>query len=466
MRIIIIGGGAAGSAAAYALTRSPSFDVTLIDRASLLGGVATTSTLFDDVRANDGVQGGARSYANALALMNACACDDAHWIDVKVSFGIGKNNWRNSRRSALINSMKDDVKKFARTLRNIKRFEKFYAFISVDLALRMHGHSKGFRDRVVYATTALFFGTGNQTRNVSSALLARVFTDERLRLYDYDPVAFMSAAPKMFAFPKFNEMYGKIQEAIEANGGKVMCDVEATSVERYARRCVVKYRGIDGETREKECDKVIFACNTEVSEQLLKAGTGTSFMERRIFGNIQYFDDVSVTHRDEAYMRRHYDVADDGSDMYFIKTYDDDMSKVEMSFDLSAYQPFAKGASGERVYQSIFLNAAEDKSKWTMEEIDKSKIVLVKWWRQFGHTVRHLTRAVPFWRFVQNKRNTLYAGSYTLVNTHEIAILSGFAAAYRCGAAYPFESDDLATHQFDAYLSLIHGVRRRRRERQ
>ena len=188
-------------------------------------------------------------------------------------------------------------------------------------------------------------------------------------------------------------------------------------------------------------------------------------MERMIFRNIQYFDDVSVTHSDEAYMKRHYEVAEDVRDMYFIKSYEDDPSLCEMSFDLTAYQPFAEGANGERVYQSIFLNAKRDKARWTRDEIDPKRVMLVKWWRQFGHTVRHFTRAVPFWRFVQNKRRTLYAGSYTMVNTHEIAVISGLVAAYRCGAEYPFADDALASLQFDLYAGVIHGIKRRRRAR-
>jgi hypothetical protein len=153
-------------------------------------------------------------------------------------------------------------------------------------------------------------------------------------------------------------------------------------------------------------------------------------------------------------MHKHYDITE--GDMYMVKTYESDKSKIEMSFDLTSYQPDAaaavKSRSGsgsdetsnhddhgrhhqdkpERVYQTIFLDAAGEKQRevdqgvptnWTRAQIDPTKILLTKWWRQFGHSVRHFTKATPFWRFVQNKRRTLYAGSYTLVNTHEIAVI-------------------------------------------
>jgi len=461
MRVVVVGGGAAGCAASFALARAGA-DVETLERGDALGGVAT-SEVVGGTTINDGVQGGATSYANARAIMEACGTETPHWVDVRVSFGRGEAHWRNhGEATALTRALRDDIARFEKTLKRIKRFEALYAFVSVERALRWHGHSKAFRDRMVYATTALFFGTGNCTRKVSSLVLARVFNDDRLRLYDYDPVRFMSEAPKMFAFPKFSEMYRRIGEDITSHGGRVTLNARVVKVEREKKCVRVHFENAEGAIEVRECDRVIFACNTEQSKAMLDAGTGTSMMERHIFNNIEYFDDVSVTHSDEAYMKKHYEVAEDVRDMYFIKSYDDDPSLCEMSFDLTAYQPFAKGANGERVYQSIFLNAAKDKSRWTRDEIDPNRVLLVKWWRQFGHTVRHFTRAVPFWRFVQNKRRTLYAGSYTLVNTHEIAIISGLVAAYRCGAPYPFADDVAASFQFDLYASIIHGVKRRR----
>jgi hypothetical protein len=48
-----------------------------------------------------------------------------------------------------------------------------------------------------------------------------------------------------------------------------------------------------------------------------------------------------------------------------------------------------------------------------------------------------------------------------LANTHEIAVMSGLAAAWRLGSAYPFADDKLATSQFDSLLFLAHGRSRR-----
>ena len=42
---------------------------------------------------------------------------------------------------------------------------------------------------------------------------------------------------------------------------------------------------------------------------------------------------------------------------------------------------------------------------------------------------------------------------------HELAVTSGFAAAYRLGADYPFHGDEDCERLFRLYLGLSHGVR-------
>ena len=60
--------------------------------------------------------------------------------------------------------------------------------------------------------------------------------------------------------------------------------------------------------------------------------------------------------------------------------------------------------------------------------------------------------------FLNGKNNTFFAGSWTLVNMHEMACVSGIAAAYRLGAEYNV-FDDLAEDLFKKYLWISHGVR-------
>jgi hypothetical protein len=210
--------------------------------------------------------------------------------------------------------------------------------------------------------------------------------------------------------------------------------------------------------------QVVFACGAETSLKLL--GDGATFWEKRVLGSVQYYDDVTYTHTDSNYMQNHYclnPMQSQEKPMYFIKSYEGyDLRRVEMSFNLGAYQPQLKLAADQHnleVYQSIFLDAARDeKCRWTDKQIDPTKVIAKTWWRQFAHDWTHFLKVVPFVPLIQGQRGcTWHCGSWTVANTHEIATVSGFAVASRLGAAYPFPHDELASHQFNLYMFVAHG---------
>lgn len=108
-----------------------------------------------------------------------------------------------------------DIQKFACVLKIIKALEPLFAVISVDAMLRMfrfsqvgpppsyrctliHPYYKDFGEVVVYPLVALFFGTGNQTPFISSAILERVFMDPSMRLVSSNSTSiFMSQSVHM-----------------------------------------------------------------------------------------------------------------------------------------------------------------------------------------------------------------------------------------------------------------------------
>lgn len=222
---------------------------------------------------------------------------------------------------------------------------------------------------------------------------------------------------------------------------------------------------IDNKQNESEFDEIVFACNAETCLQLLGPDEST-FWERRVLGNVDYFNDVTITHEDTEYMRKYYEIDLNRNDQYFVRIDVNEPDKIDMSFNLSNYQPQLIAYNRDRepsetrnVWQTIFLDDRRA-AEWSRDEINKEKILLEKWWRQMAHTWRHFAFTVPFMRFLQGKKRTWYAGSYTLFNTHEVAVISGFAVAVRLGAKYPFTHDHLATKQFDQYLKYSHGFKR------
>lgn len=180
--------------------------------------------------------------------------------------------------------------------------------------------------------------------------------------------------------------------------------------------------------------------------------------------------------------------------MYYTYTYQHDPRLIEMSFNCSNYQHQFKeshtgsAAQPEPVYQTIFLDKRKS-DLWTIDGIDESKIIKRNWWHQLGHRWQHYLQVVPCMMFLQGRNNTFFAGSWTLVvcclfpfsialqtashnitkqsetscliilipqNMHEVACISGIAAAYRLGADYT-KFDDFAQDFFAKYLLLSHG---------
>lgn len=210
----------------------------------------------------------------------------------------------------------------------------------------------------------------------------------------------------------------------------------------------------------------------------------SSFRENRVLGSAKFADDITVTHWDSSYMEKHYEnfyndaqavSALSGVDqttrnqmaqksfkaMYLIKSYPQDRSKLEMCFDCTNYQsqfppdvPFDK-----HVFQTIYLNKQRDGHLWSIDEIDESKIIRKDWWHQLCHSWTHYLFVVPWMWLLQGRKHTRFAAAWTLVNAHEVAVISGIAAAVDLGAKYPedLERDKFALLSFRLYYLLAYG---------
>ncbi|KAL0959702.1 hypothetical protein HGRIS_011397 [Hohenbuehelia grisea] len=120
----------------------------------------------------------------------------------------------------------------------------------------------------------------------------------------------------------------------------------------------------------------------------------------------------------------------------------------------------------DHVFQTIFLDKEGSSSMWTKDEIDKDKVILEKWWKQQSHRWQHYAGTVPWMMFLNGKRHTHFAGAWTILNMHEIAVCSGFAAAYRLGAPFPFSQKEGCGRLFKLTLGASHGVRARPEDRE
>ena len=464
-KICIIGAGTAGMSAAWSLSRHPDkFDVTVCEKKAQAGGVATTEKfevkpgVFCEL--NDGVQGGSSSYRNSILLHREVNFEPSP-VQMRVSFGQGERNWTNylpaESNGEEIQRLEPEIRRFGRYLKIISWLEPIFIFIPIWLTARLFCLSTRFTNAMLYPLTALFFGTGNQTANVSSVLVARVFRDPDLKLFDYNSQRLLASQADMFAFDKLREIYRALVErciAISSGQTKFHFDL---SISRIVGTSIY----LDDDHLLDTFDHIVFACDAETILTLVDQPTAK---QRSILGNVHYFDDVTYTHTDLDYMKKHYHVHLD-TDQYFIYSDPDEPRRLEMSFNLSNYQPHLIALKRDKysdlnIFQTIYLNK-EEAEHWTIDKLDKSKVLLERWWRQFAHVWQHFLFTVPLMRFLQkDDPHYLYSGSYTMFNTHEIACISGLAAAHQLGAAYPFEHDELAVKQFDLYLNFVYGIGR------
>ncbi|GLI68131.1 hypothetical protein VaNZ11_012449 [Volvox africanus] len=457
-RVLVVGAGAAGTACAWSLSRFPGrFDVEVWEALPVPGGVASSCSVKDGKHViNDQVQGGAPSYRHNLKLLEMFGFKPTPVL-MRIAFGVGDKQWTNHSPSELTTRLQSEIRRFGDVIKWIKRLEPLFVFVPIDRLLRFLRFSDEFRYEMVFPLVALFFGTGNQTPHVSAAVIARVFLDPDLRLFDYCPKRLLNSVPEMFAFPVLEDIWTTISRK---SNFKLFCSRPLAKLRRQPRSngsCGVIV-ATDASGASEVFDEAVFACDAET---VLRTMENPTWLERRLLRNVRYYTDFCLTHEDHEYMSRMYDIRPAQRDNYFVRMYAGrDREKIEMSFNLSTYQPHLKEA-GLDIYQTYYLDA-QLRQLWTDDQVDSGKVLASRWMRQFAHTWTHFAFWVPWVRFIQGTRRTWYCGSYTLVNTQEIAVISGLAAAERLGADYPFPDDPLAAKQFDTYMAVVHGARRRR----
>ncbi|QRW09753.1 hypothetical protein RhiLY_08752 [Ceratobasidium sp. AG-Ba] len=514
-RVCIVGAGASGMSCAYALSRHPDkYEVTVFDKESEAGGMATSIPIDPDrygaTYINDGVQGCSPTFANTIKMFKLLGYECSS-VGMQISFGKSEETfWSNVFPSPMIRKFESDIKKFGRALKTIKRLEPIFAFIPVRTMLKIFRFNPDFGDRMVYPLVALFFGTGNQTPYVSCAILCRVFLDPNMRLFEFDEKSLLASIPEMFAFPRLGEVYGTWKKSIEGAGNvtfKLGSEVKNV-VKRESKKnggVVIEYIEGEGEhLRSATFDELVMACDADAALKIL--GKSASWMERQVLGSVKYLYDVTITHNDLDYMNRHYETQfkdslaaePSGKDdeeavelgrkefkpLYYTKQYEEDKSKIEMSFDLTHYQPQFKGTASsptdqgidhtphpekpmeQHVFQTIFLDRDSSEQMWTWNEIPEEKRIKEKWWKQQSHRWQHYAKVVPWMMFINGKHHTHFAGAWSILNMHELAVTSGFSAAYRLGADFPFRGDGECERLFKLYLAASHGVRARPEDRQ
>ncbi|KAJ8125582.1 hypothetical protein O1611_g8056 [Lasiodiplodia mahajangana] len=363
-------------------------------------------------------------------------------------------------------------------------FEVFFAILPLRLVFRLFLFSDEFVDTVVMPMTALFLGTGNATPEVPAIMFERLCASPTYGMwYKPDRNTVVSNKPSMVVFPNLSEFYETWRKDLISRGVSVRLSTELTEVVQRDNCGVVvrlkprspapaHHNGNDADLVASESqetfDEIVLCCLADKAKEVL--GATASWREKKVLGSAKFSDDITITHNDADYMKKHYEnfyredlavaktngvdqtsrlhyAADNFRPMYYIKMYPEDKSKLEMCFDTTNYQSqFPENVPFEQhVFQTIYLNKDRDRHLWTDGEIREDRIIRQDWWHQLCHTYTHYLFVVPWMMFLQARNHTRFAGSWTLVNAHEVAVISGIAAAVDLGAEYP---EDLEHDRF------------------
>ncbi|KAG0153958.1 hypothetical protein PDIDSM_1337 [Penicillium digitatum] len=503
-RIAIIGAGAAGMSCASTLAKHPEFAVTLIDTAGYTGGQATSIHIDESTHGaswlNDGVQGGSQIFRHTFQFFRRYGYEPRP-VKLQVAFGKGKDFWTNVFPSPLVDEHSSEIKKLSRVLSCIKYMMPILGIMPVKTILRLFRFSSDFSNKMVLPLLALFLGTGNQTPHVSSVLLERLFNDPQMKLWDYDPDTLLPNLPTMYTFPNLSNFYLDWTSDLREKGVEIRLNCHASIIERGKKGVVLQLQDHEdgytkGDPSIEQFDDLVMCCPADEAKRILDHHA--TWREKYVLGGVKFYNDITITHSDSTYFQKIFETNYDAElsakpsseprkeqiafaeqdpvsqtdgwlgfrPMYFTRSYASDPGKIEMGFNCSHYQHQFRDHLGENkpplpqsqhVFQTIFLNDQE-KHLWTWNDIDPSKIISCKWWHQFGHRWQHYLRVVLGMMFINGTNRTLYAGSWTMVNMHEIACISGIAAAYQLGAAYD-AFDDLAEDFFAKYLLVCHATR-------
>lgn len=498
---------------AHHLAEHPDkFDVTLVDAVDYCGGQAYSIPLDKEKTGaswlNQGVQGGSYIFHHTMTMFSR----NGFWADpvkLQVSFGKDDQFWTNVFPTKMLKKHASEVKRFFYMLKIIRTFEIFFALLPIKYLVKLFWFSTEFANVVALPMVALFLGTGNYAPEVPSMVLERLCTSPTYGMwYPPDKNSIASNQPPMVVFPNFSEFYETWRKNLVKKGVNVRLSTEVTRITRRDKTGVtVKIIGrtpakdshntdsawvpdsIDNSNADadkvettEEYDEIVLCVLTDTAKRLLKPTITT--LESKILGSAKFANDVTVTHTDADYMRKHYEnfynpdqavseingqsmqertdfAKDNFKPMYLIKMYPQDLTKLEMCFDCTNYQaqfppsvPF-----DNHVFQTIFLNKERDGHLWSIDQIDESKIIRKDWWHQLCHSFTHYLFVVPWMWLLQGKRHTRYAAAWTMVNAHEVACISGISAAVDLGAEYPedLERDQFALLSFRLYYLLAYG---------
>lgn len=453
MRVLVIGGGASGVTTAQTLKElDGSVDVELWEPQLTLGGMASSAQTPEGEWFNNGVQGIHESFVHTRALFRSAGFGDdtMHPTSLTSCFVTPTMTWTSGVTD--MSSHKRSIKCFKRMCVAVRKTPRFYGIWTIVDACIFFAVSKSFINNVVLPTLALFFGTGNQVAKLPAPLGAQVFylgdtrkeDDRALTVFDLDIQHFIvTARNNMLALPPLVAVYTSLGDALRRAGVRVRLGQKAVTVKEQDGHVIA----LSSSGEEHHFDRVVFASQVPDTIQVLPP----KHKALGVLKKVRYFHDISVTHRDTQHMETHFHYRPDVAINYFI--HERNPQSMDMGFALHRYQHVSAP-----LYQTLWLQG-KDGEPDRAAPLAPQLVLREDHWLQLGHTVSHFVNCVSKLKHVQGPL-IYFAGSWTLVNSHEVAVMSGIRAAQhvlQLYSTFPSRTFGPMSSSFKAYAQIVDG---------
>jgi uncharacterized protein len=434
MRIAIIGGGGAGSTAAWLL--NDVHDVALFEAEDRLGGHAYTHRMRKggaDVGVDMGVE-----YFNERLSPNLFAMHGLFGIDTYVAplsfratFPGQDRFWSNiSVDGALRDSLAKELDRFHLDMATVlssgdPRMKK----MSVGEYMANNGYSEEFACHALLPLMTTFSGCNAPSLDYNLMYVA---------------VSFNMSLLSFFSPGYWRKSKGGIDSYIRCIAAELGDKVRVNAAVRKVRTRHDGKVEVTADAGMELFDHAVFATHADITLSMLDA---PSEAHRDILGRFEYVPTRSVLHDDESVL------ADRANPEYCEFVMPDVHSQGE---GRQRYGQLTRVNNRLHAYAGVeapLLVTFDPK-----QQIAPDRIQVEKRWKlpklrpgDFYQKTRYRT--------IQGEGNLWYCGTDTSLTGHEGATVSAMVIAERLGATYPFAGNTLASIQFNVIKDLM-GVRR------
>ncbi|PHM67145.1 FAD-dependent oxidoreductase [Xenorhabdus sp. KJ12.1] len=428
-KIAVIGGGGAGTVAAWLLNRC--HDITLFEANDYLGGHAYSHpvTTNQGIRHIDmGVE-----YFNERLSPNLCALlaelDISSYVaplSMQVDFKDGGHFWNNLLDGGGINiELRTEFDRFHSDMANVLSSGKTrYKKMSIGEFLNERGYSESFREQALLPMMTVYSGCNAPSLDYTLMYVAISFNMNLL--------SFFSPGYWRKAKGGINGYIAKIREQL---GERVKLNTPVTRVTPVEDGVIIEF----GEQKQK-FEQVVFATHADITLSLLETDEK---IYRKILGDFEYVPVKSYCHHDSRWMSKR------SNNCY---------CQFIMPASDPSNVPNPKFGSLTRVnnilphYHDVeqpLLVSFDPKS-----DISADLISDIKTWKL------PKLRPIDFYRKtrireIQGKNNIWFCGMDIGLTGHEGAIVSAMVIADRIGEAYPWKDNTLALIQFKVIKEIM-----------